>query len=260
MAYRPYNLTDKGKHLMAHKPNTVISDNTQFEKNVTPLGDSEQENLVRRPQINTSILDSRLRKAEERLKDDPNAGEQDFADSMAANLGNVDKIRDILFGGQMRDYDKRFKRLEERFNQENMHFREDMFQRLKVLEERMDGEIDNLGEKTKIERQERLSAIADSEHEVKGLKNELNNRTTQLDDQFSKDIKKLRQQMHNKVQELALQIRQQNDSLVGLINQEVTQLQEEKVNRTDLAAFFNELAVRLQRGYESPYEESSEME
>ncbi|MCK5521528.1 MAG: hypothetical protein KAI83_00200 [Thiomargarita sp.] len=245
---------------MAHKPNTVISDNTQFEKNVTPLGDSEQEKIVRRPQINTSILDSQLRKAEERLKDDPNAGEQDFADSMAASLGNVDQIRDILFGGQMRDYDKRFKRLEERFNQENMHFREDMFQRLKVLEERMDGEIDSLGEKTKIERQERLSAIADSEHEVKGLKNELNNRTTQLDDQFSKDIKKLRQQMHNKIQELALQIRQQNDSLVGLISQEVTQLQDEKVNRTDLAAFFNELAVRLQRGYESPYEESSEME
>jgi len=262
MAYRPHNLTTyEGKHLMAHKPNTVISeDNTQFEKNVTPLGDSQQEK-PRRPQINTSILDSRLRKAEERLKDDPNAGNQDFADSMAASLGNVDKIRDILFGGQMRDYDKRFKRLEERFNQENMHFREDMFQRIKVLEERMEAEIDSLSEKAKTDRQERLSALADSEHEVKGLKNEMNNRITQLDDQFSKDIKNLRQQMHNKIQELALQMRQQNDSLVGLTNQEVNQLQEEKLNRTDLAAFFNELAMRLQRGYESsPYEESSEME
>ena len=27
---------------------------------------------------------------------------------------NVDKIRDILFGAQMRDYDKRFARLEDR--------------------------------------------------------------------------------------------------------------------------------------------------
>ena len=32
--------------------------------------------------------------------------------------GNVDKIREILFGGQMRAYDKRFSRLEERLTKE----------------------------------------------------------------------------------------------------------------------------------------------
>ena len=31
-----------------------------------------------------------------------------------ATSGNIDKVRDILFGGQMRDYDRRFARLEER--------------------------------------------------------------------------------------------------------------------------------------------------
>ncbi|RKZ37851.1 MAG: hypothetical protein DRQ49_15485 [Gammaproteobacteria bacterium] len=267
MAFRPRNLAQfnhKGEHLMAHKPNTTISDTNQPEKtrvvSAKPLGDSQGKKPVHRSaKINTGVLDRRLRVAEASLQDDPNAGNQDFSEGIAASLGNVDKIRDILFGGQMRDYDKRFKRLEERFNQENMHFREDMFQRLKVLEERMDGEIDSLSEKAKMERQERLSTIADLEHEIKGLKNELNNRITQLDDQFSKDLKNLRQQTHNKIQELALQMRQQNDSVVGLLNQEVALLQEEKVNRADLASFFNELAMRLQRGFEgTPFEESPE--
>ena len=36
----------------------------------------------------------------------------------AANEGNVDQIRDILFGGQMRDYERRFEELEERMKRE----------------------------------------------------------------------------------------------------------------------------------------------
>jgi len=222
MAFRPRNLAQfnhKGEHLMAHKPNTTISDTNQPEKtrvvSAKPLGDSQGKKPVHRSaKINTGVLDRRLRVAEASLQDDPNAGNQDFSEGIAASLGNVDKIRDILFGGQMRDYDKRL---------------------------------------------ERLSTIADLEHEIKGLKNELNNRITQLDDQFSKDLKNLRQQTHNKIQELALQMRQQNDSVVGLLNQEVALLQEEKVNRADLASFFNELAMRLQRGFEgTPFEESPE--
>ena len=34
--------------------------------------------------------------------------------------GNVDKIRDILFGSQMRDYDSRFSRFEERLLKETI--------------------------------------------------------------------------------------------------------------------------------------------
>lgn len=178
----------------------------------------------------------------------------ELAESMGTSVGNVDKIRDILFGGQMRDYEKRFKRLEERFSQEQMNFREDIVQRLHQLEERLQGEIDTLDGKAKTERQERVQIQQDLESEIKGLKNELNSRLTQLDEQLSKDIKSLRQQMLNKFQELALQLRQQNDNLTGLINQEVAQLQEDKVNRSDLAAFLNEMAVRLTRNYEAPSE------
>lgn len=254
-----------GEDLMAHQPNTVIADSTQSEKtrvakSATPPSESHfvQKKLSRPTKINTGALDSKLRAAKTNLQDNPNDGNQDFAESMGGNLGNIDKIRDLLFGGQMRDYDKRFKLIEERINQENIHFREDMFQRIKVLEERIGEEIEHLSEKAKMARQEHQSAAANLEDALKSLKKELNNRITQLNDQFSKNIKNLRQQTHNKIQELAMQIRQQNDSLVGLFNQEVAKIQEEKVNRSDLAAFFNELAVRLHRGDEGKNKESKE--
>jgi len=191
-------------------------------------------------------IDSQLRAAESNLQQD-SLKALDSSDNLAASVGNVDKIRDILFGNQMRDYDKRFKRLEERFAKDNMHLRDDMAQRLKALEELLNSEMDNLGEKLKTDRQERINGQQELLQQVAALKSELNNRVAQLDEQFGRDLKQLRQQLHNKFQELSNQLRQQNDGLVGIVKQEVTQLQEEKVNRRDLAAFFNEFALRLNK-------------
>jgi len=265
MSYRPHNLAlqmddYEGEDLMSHKPPTdAATDNNKPEKprvvSVAPARENQlaQDKPNRFSQINTGVLDKKLRVAETSLQK-PEDLSNNFAEGLGASIGNVDKIRDILFGGQMRDYDKRFKRLEDRVSQENMNFREEIFQRLKVLEERMDSEIDSLSEKSKLERQERQAALADLERDLKALKNELNNRITQFDEQISRDIKNLRQQTLSKFQETALQIRQQNDSLTGLINQEVSQLHDEKVNRSDLATFFHEMAVRLTKNYEEPSE------
>ncbi len=47
-----------------------------------------------------------------------------------AGGGNIDKVRDILFGGQMRDYERRFSRLEERLVQETAELKDDVRKRL----------------------------------------------------------------------------------------------------------------------------------
>src|ERR1700749_3579611 len=43
---------------------------------------------------------------------------------LRGGAGNVDKIRDILFGSQMRDYESRFARLEEALVKETAEIRE----------------------------------------------------------------------------------------------------------------------------------------
>ena len=47
---------------------------------------------------------------------------------------NVEKIRDILFGSQMRDYEKRFQRLEERLTKDAEALREELKKRFDGLE------------------------------------------------------------------------------------------------------------------------------
>ena len=47
--------------------------------------------------------------------------------------GNLDKVRNILFGAQSRDYERRFARLEERLAKETADLRDDMRRRFDSL-------------------------------------------------------------------------------------------------------------------------------
>src|SRR5665213_1982579 len=53
---------------------------------------------------------------------------------LRGGAGNVDKIRDILFGSQMRDYEARFARLEETLVKETVEIRETNRRRFDQLE------------------------------------------------------------------------------------------------------------------------------
>lgn len=200
--------------------------------------------LPNRPNATLTHLDKSLQAAEADLQADERSVTQ-VDDTLTSNASHIEKVREILFGHYARDYDKRLNRLSERYSQESQHLRDDILQRLKALEDMFTREVDSLAEKAKIDRQERISSYQDLTHELTILKNELNTRLTQIDDQFVKELKQLRQQLHTKTQELALQMRQLNDTLVAMIKQEIAQLNEEKVNRTDLASFFTEVAFRL---------------
>jgi|WetSurMetagenome_2_1015567.scaffolds.fasta_scaffold10961_2 hypothetical protein len=191
-------------------------------------------------------LDRSLQAAEADLQQEEKSVNQ-VDDTLASNSSHIEKVREILFGHYARDYDKRLNRLNDRHVQESQHLRDDILQRLKALEDMFTRESDSLAEKAKLDRQERVTAHQDLMHELSILKNEFNARFTQMDEQFVKEIKQLRQQLHTKTQEFALQMRQMNDSLVTMLKQEVAQINEEKVNRGDLASFFTEFAFRLSR-------------
>ena len=52
----------------------------------------------------------------------------------AAAAGNLDKVRDLIFGGRMRDYDRKFARLEDRLAKETADLRDEVRKRLAARE------------------------------------------------------------------------------------------------------------------------------
>lgn len=168
--------------------------------------------------------------------------------------GNVDKIRDILFGGQMRDYEKRFARLEERLHKENADLRTQLEQRVNDLEaytkKEFDAAVARLGDETS----ERAQAVKEVLKELRDTAKALEKRLTQLDDRQAKSDKALRDQLLEQSKSFAAQLRERADELSQTIERGTSELRTELVDKAVLADLFSEMALRVADEFELPGE------
>ena len=81
----------------------------------------------------------------------------------AAADRNVEQIRDILFGGQMRDYERRFQEMNQRIEGEFARLRADADKRLVALERRLDEQVEKLAKGLRQEVGDRNKALDDLE-------------------------------------------------------------------------------------------------
>lgn len=79
-------------------------------------------------------------------------------DAGGATPASLDKVRDILFGNQVRDFERRFARLEERLIKETASLKDDMRKRLDALEAYVRSEAESLEAQIKSERNDRTDA------------------------------------------------------------------------------------------------------
>src|SRR5271165_6416135 len=96
---------------------------------------------------------------------------------------NVDKIRDILFGSNMREYEKRFARLEERLTKSSDALREDLKKRFDSLESYVREEMDSLNQRIKAEKSERSQAVSELTHEFRDSSKTLEHKLSHLEEQ-----------------------------------------------------------------------------
>ena len=87
----------------------------------------------------------------------PSGKKQSSPDAIEDAEGNVDKIRQILFGGQMRDYEQRFEAMETRITQNLDRVSRELEQRLERLNTYTRREVDKLGEQIKAEKKDRTA-------------------------------------------------------------------------------------------------------
>lgn len=165
------------------------------------------------------------------------------ADGVAG--GNLEKVRDLLFGGQMRDYDRKFARLEERLVKETAELREDVKKRLTALEAFMKAEVESLSDRLRAEQDGRTNATKDLARELRETAQQFDQKTSQLDDLLARSVRDLRQQLHAQHQELGDDIRQRVEDVLARLAREAHELRSDKTDRSALAALLTEMAMRL---------------
>jgi len=165
---------------------------------------------------------------------------------------NVDKIRDILFGNNMREYEKRFARLEERLTKSSEALRDDLKKRFDSLESFMREEMESLGTRLKTEKTERSEALKELTRESRDNAKALEKKLSQLEEQLDSAHTELRTKILEQSKALGAQIQKTKDDLEAALDQEAETLRTDKTDRLQLANLFTELSLRLKDELELP--------
>jgi hypothetical protein len=181
---------------------------------------------------------------------EPDNGEG--SSSAASEAGNVDKIREILFGGQMRDYDKRFSRLEERLIRESTELREENRKAVEALETFVKKEIEALIGRLQYERQSREGSVQNVARELHEATRTLESRLAEFDNQTTSAHRALREQILDQSKTLNEEMRRRYEDVSALLQREVTDLSNQKTDRAALSSLFTELATRLNQDFNLP--------
>jgi hypothetical protein len=171
---------------------------------------------------------------------------------LRGGAGNVDKIRDILFGSQMRDYEARFARLEEALVKETVEIRETNRRRFDQIEAYIKKEFEAVQVRFKSERDERLDTSSLQSRELKELGEALSRRIRDLDDRSSTVERDLRSQLMQQARELTDEMVRSHDEIAALLDKRVRELTDKKTDRAALATLFTEVALRLNDQFTIP--------
>ncbi|MCF2147306.1 hypothetical protein IQ276_012945 [Desmonostoc muscorum LEGE 12446] len=167
-----------------------------------------------------------------------------FSNSISESR-NLDKVREILVGNHIRDIEKRFTRLEERLIQEVSSVRDETKKRLDSLENYVKQEVDSLTQRLKNEQTERDEQVRAVAEENKSITITLEKKFTQFDEQTTNTQRELREQILKQSKSLQDDIQKKSEEILALLDREAQELRRDKTDRSNLAAMFTELAVRL---------------
>ncbi len=159
--------------------------------------------------------------------------------------GNLDQIREILFGAQSRTADKRIARLEEELPKRVAEIREELKRGLATIEAYARGEIDSLNERVRIEARDRGRADDELKQKLDETSKGLHKEVADLDERSATAQREFRQQLLDQAKRFDEDIQRRTEDLAAALARAVEELRAEKADRKVVASILHEVAMRL---------------
>jgi hypothetical protein len=154
----------------------------------------------------------------------------------------VDKIRDLLFGNQMQDYDRRFSKLEERFLQRFKDVEADTARNLSAFESNAKKQVESLSGQLREEKDQRVDADKAIERTLRDQNENLEKRLRAISDQLATFEREIGDRVTREVQSLRDEIKRRHDDTHQTIEKMFAELSNVKTDRNLLAGLFVEVA------------------
>jgi hypothetical protein len=174
----------------------------------------------------------------------PGSGpERNTADELSSS--DIDQLRDVIFGGQIREYERRFARMEERLAKELAGVREEVRDRGTALERYVRDEVESMTVELRASQQsytadgQRLSQfVVDSAKSAE-------DRISALNDLVTKQHRELRAQLLEQTKTITYDVQRRHAELLARLAHDAGELRDGKTDRAALSALFMEVALRL---------------
>jgi hypothetical protein len=166
---------------------------------------------------------------------------QKDTDQLDPTGGNVEQIREILFGGHIRAFDERFDLVEAHLAKESDNLRKAIEKRVLELE-RLLGEFrEEASDSLNSESSNRDLALNKIELAMAAARMDAENQMADMQDRFNSEMKAVRAELKAAHKELsAVQAKSEKEQ-----NKRADKLDTDKVARKDLAAFFSDMAGKI---------------
>jgi len=179
------------------------------------------------------IIDSQsIEAAQEALNNTP----------QTSDAPGVDKIRELLFGNQMQDYDRRFEVMEQRFLQKLRDLEAESARAVQSMESSVKKQLESIA--GQIRQEQDFRAEADKElgrglrEQIQGLEKHL----SKVADQLSSQDREFTERLGHESQTLREDIRRRNEDTRANIERMFSELSNVKTDRNLLAGLFVEIA------------------
>lgn len=162
-----------------------------------------------------------------------------------ADVVGVDKIRDLLFGNQMQDYDRRFSKMEERFLQRFKDVETETARHLGAFESNAKTQVESLAAQLREEKDLRSNADDEAGRALRDQSQAMEKRLRTMSDQLSQLERDMANRLTQEAQALREEVRRKSDDLQNMIEKMFSELSNVKTDRNLLAGLFVEVAKCL---------------
>jgi len=158
---------------------------------------------------------------------------------------SLDKVRDILFGGQMRAVESRLQGLEERLMREQAVIRSDFDKRLADLDASAKRDAQTLGDRLTAERTKRTEELKALSAEIKEILRSLEKRHVKLEELSGLADAEIRDQILQQSRAIGAEIERLSQRVSTDLNREVASLRNDKTDVSAIVGVFSDMATRL---------------
>ncbi|MDB9511310.1 hypothetical protein PN499_08975 [Kamptonema animale CS-326] len=166
-------------------------------------------------------------------------------EEMRERLGNIDQIRDIIFGAQLREYDNRFDRIESDISLLQQDIQTRLEQVKSVLTTELRAAFDSFEKKLKSINSTVQEDTTDIRQQIDRVNRKFSSSIEALDEAIDNQTGAIRDDFSQSRDQLQEDIRSLRTQVFEELDRRFSVLREVKVSRDDMAEILFELGMRL---------------